>query len=346
MQAGIEIQVQQFTPADSKDWAAFVEAHPKATLFHHVGWHDVIKQGLRHRPLSLVARCGRKIEGVLPLAEVKSLLFGHSLISTPGCVYGGVLSYREDVHAALIEHARALATKLGVDVLELRHTEDILPDWPTSDIYCRFRKQISGDDEINMKAVPRKQRAMVRKGINVGLKAETTADVGRFYTIYAESVRNLGTPVFPLRYFQTLADVFHEFCEMLIVTHDGKDIAGVMSFYYRDEVLPYYGGSRPVARRLYGNDFMYWALMCRAARHGSRIFDFGRSKKESGAFAFKKNWGFEPSPLYYQYYLVRADGIPNTNPNNPKYRYLIQMWKRLPLPLANLIGPMLSRHLG
>jgi lipid II:glycine glycyltransferase (peptidoglycan interpeptide bridge formation enzyme) len=110
--------------------------------------------------------------------------------------------------------------------------------------------------------------------------------------------------------------------------------------------LPYYGGSRPMARSTYGNDYMYWELMCRAAGRGIRVFDYGRSKIGTGAYSFKKNWGFEPEPLHYQYFLVGDKEMPNVNPNNPKYKYFIEAWKRLPLPLANAIGPLLARHLG
>ena len=346
MQAEVELRVSPFTPADRADWDVFVAGHPDATFFHHSGWRDAIEQGLGHRTCYLLARRGGQVEGVLPLAQVKSRLFGHALVSTPGCVYGGALTISEDARQALTWRACELARELSVDALELRHAAPVEQGWPTKDLYVTFRKQISGDDETNLKAIPRKQRAMVRKGIKAGLQSEITADVRRFYAIYAESVRNLGTPVFPRRYFDVLQRIFGDACELSIILHQGEAIAAVMSFYHRDEVLPYYGGSRPAARSLYGNDFMYWDLMCRAARRGVRMFDYGRSKQGTGSFGFKKNWGFEPQPLYYQYYLVRSQTMPNVNPNNPKYRYFIKAWKRLPLPVANAIGPMLARHLG
>jgi len=187
---------------------------------------------------------------------------------------------------------------------------------------------------------------MVRKGIKAGLQGEVDSGVERFYAVYAESLRNLGTPVFSRRYLEILQDVFGDACEVLMVLHQGQDVAGVMSFYFRDQVLPYYGGSRPAARQLKGNDFMYWELMRRAAEKGVRLFDYGRSKVGTGSYSFKKNWGFEPEPLHYEYYLVGADQVPQLNPNNPKYRYFIELWKRLPLPLANALGPYLAKSLG
>jgi FemAB-related protein (PEP-CTERM system-associated) len=342
-----ELHVTELRPEDRADWDAFVAAHPDGTFCHASGWHEAVAEGLRHRPHFLIARRGEQVEAVLPLAEVRSRLFGHTLVSTPGCVYGGVLATSNEAHRAVTDHACRLAQALDVGALELRNQQPVEPGWPTKDgLYVTFRKQITGDDDANLKAIPRKQRAMVRKGIKAGLVSEQTTDVDRFYAIYAESVRNLGTPVFPRRYFEVLHRVFTEVCELSIVVHEGVDIAGVMSFFHGDTVLPYYGGSRPVARSLYGNDFMYWDLMCRAARRGIRVFDYGRSKRGTGSFSFKKNWGFEPEPLHYQYHLVKSRMVPDVNPNNPKYKYFIAAWKRLPLPVANRIGPVLARNLG
>ncbi|WP_462329601.1 FemAB family XrtA/PEP-CTERM system-associated protein [Thiohalocapsa halophila] len=342
-----ELRVTELRAEDRADWDAFVAAHPDRTFCHKSGWSEAIAEGLGHRPRFLLARRGDRVEAILPLAQVRSRLFGHHLVSTPGCVYGGVLASNDEAHRALTAHACALAERLGVAALELRNQQPTQPGWPTKDqLYVTFRKAITDDDDANLKAIPRKQRAMVRKGIKVGLAAEQTTDLARFYAIYAESVRNLGTPVFPRRWLEALYRVFADACELSIVTHAGADIAGVMSFFDDDTVLPYYGGSRPAARALYGNDFMYWDLMSRAAGRGVRMFDYGRSKRGTGAFGFKKNWGFEPQPLHYQYHLVRSRAVPDVNPNNPKYRYFIAAWKRLPLPVANRLGPVLARNLA
>ncbi len=135
-------------------------------------------------------------------------------------------------------------------------------------------------------------------------------------------------------------------CDILTVTHDDELVSSVMNFYFRDEVLPYYGGGTPLARRLKGNDFMYWELMRRSCERGLRVFDYGRSKQGTGSWSFKRNWGFEQEPLYYRYYLVKADSVTDISPMNPKYRLFINAWKRLPLPLTRLVGPWLARNLG
>ena len=188
---------------------------------------------------------------------------------------------------------------------------------------------------------------MVRKGIKEGLQSEWDDDVSRLYRVYAESVRNLGTPVFSRKYLRILREVFAEHSSVLMITHKGEDVAAVMSFYFNDEVIPYYGGSTAAARHIKGvNHFMYWELMRLSREQGCTRFDFGRSKAGTGPYSFKKNFGFTPEPLPYEYYLVKAQAMPDINPLNPKYQLMIKVWSRLPLPLANAVGPLLARSLG
>jgi FemAB-related protein (PEP-CTERM system-associated) len=339
-------RIERLAQGQHSRWDAFVGATPEATFFHRAGWSQVIERAFGHRTHYLYAEEDGAVTGVLPLVEMRSLLFGHALVSTPFCVYGGVVANGEGSRRALTDAACALARELGVSYLELRHRGPQNPDWPTKQLYVTFRKAIDGDDERNLAAIPRKQRAMVRKGIDAGLVAEPETGVERLYDCYAESVRNLGTPVFSRRYLEILAEVFGPDSEVLVVRHAGEAVAAVMSFYFRDEVLPYYGGGVDRARDLRANDFMYWEVMKRAAARGVRLFDYGRSKRDTGSYSFKKHWGFEPEPLHYEYYLVNAQAMPDLSPKNPKYRVFIEGWKRLPMPVATRVGPWLARYLG
>lgn len=340
------MRIAELAPPEHAAWDRFVQQCPEATFFHRAGWQTVIEQVFRHRSLFLYAEQDGEITGVLPLAQVRSWLFGHSLVSLPFCVYGGAAVADETVREALEQAAVARARELGVDHLELRHREPVHPEWPTKGLYHTFRKAIDPDPDVNLQNIPRKQRRMVRQGIKAGLTAEHDSGVDRFFRTYAASVHRLGTPVFPKALFRTLREVFGADCDVLTVHRDGQVIASVMSFYFRDEVLPYYGGGYPAARDVAGYDFMYWELMRRACESGYRVFDFGRSKEGTGAFSFKKNWGFEPQPLAYEFYLVRGREVPDHNPMNPKYRRFIRLWQRLPLPVANLLGPRIVRGLG
>lgn len=339
--------------ADRARWDSFVQACPEATFFHRAGWQRVIEEAFGHRTWFFLAERDGQIEGVLPLAQIKSRLFGHALIALPFCVYGGVAARTGAARAALDAEALQLAESLNVGHLEYRNVTPAHPDdaaWLGKDLYVTFRKEISADDEANMNAIPRKQRAMVRKGIKLGLAGEIDQDVERFFTAYASSVHRLGTPVFSKKYFRLLKEEFGSDCEVrVIVQGEGAEkrlVAGVLSFFFRDEVLPYYGGGMPVARDVAGNDFMYWNLMQASAAKGCRLFDFGRSKRGTGAFDFKKNWGFTAQPLPYEYRLVASPELPDVNPLNPKYQLFIKLWQKLPLPLANALGPHIVKDLG
>lgn len=339
--------VHELTENDFPRWDTFVMATPEATFFHRAGWKTVLERAFGHRTYFLYAERNGQIEGILPLAQVKSLLFGNNLSSLPFCVYGGIVATNADAEAALRQAACDLATRLQVDALELRNLHATISGWPGKSLYVTFRKPIDPDPEVNLKGIPGRQRAMVRKGIDEGLAGEFADGVDRIYRVYSESVRNLGTPVFSKRYLRVLREVFGNDCDVLMITQAGRDVAGVMNFYFRDQVLPYYGGGIAAAREIRGcNHFMYWDLMRRSAERGYRLFDFGRSKEGTGPYTFKKNYGFTPEPLHYEYFLVKAQDVPNVNPTNPKYQLLIKAWEKLPLPVANTIGPFLARSLG
>ena len=310
-------------------------------------WHEIIADVFRHRPHYLLAERGGGIAGVLPLAEVKSRMFGHTLVSLPFCVYGGPAANDFEAERALIDEACTLAQALDVDHLELRNRAAKRPEWPRQDLYVTFRKEILRDVEANMLAIPRKQRAMVRKGIKQGLRSAIDETVDRFFALYADNAHRHGTPPFSKAYFARLRQVFGDRCEvMTVVDSQGEAVSSVLSFYFRDEVLPYYAGDSVRARDLAANDFKYWELLRRACERGLRMFDYGRSKQGTGSYDFKHNWGFDATPLAYEYQLRRGDSIPQHNPLNPKYRALIALWKRMPRFAVNALGPHIVRGLG
>jgi FemAB-related protein (PEP-CTERM system-associated) len=338
--------IKLLEPAHSERWDHYVMAAAEGSFFHLSAWQQVIKQAFGHNTYYYYSEHDGEITGILPLTHVKSLLFGNSLVSNAFCVYGGIIASNDEAFAELQAQSQKLARELGVDSLEMRNQKQRHPDWPHKELYVTFRKELDPDVEKNLNAIPRKQRAMVRAGVKAGLTSVVDQNVERLYRAYSESVRNLGTPVFPKKYFQILQDVFGENCEVLTIEHEGQLVASVMSFYFKDEVLPYYGGGTDAARDLKGNDFMYWEVMRRAVEKGCKIFDYGRSKVGTGSYRFKKHWGFEPEPLYYEVDLVKAKQIPEINPLNPKYRLFIAAWKRLPLPVSQLVGPWLAKDLG
>lgn len=290
-----------------------------------------------------------ELVGVLPLGEQKSWLFGHCLISTPFCVVGGAVADDESARLALEQAALELGRKKNVDYVELRDAKPLpgAREWVSHCHHAVFSQQLPNSDDAILTGIRRKQRAVVRHSMKNGLSWNTEDDVDTCYRIYAESVRNLGTPVFSRRLFRALKAEFGDQCEAFVVRDDsGEAVSAVLNFYFRDQVLPYYGGGCWRARELKSNDFMYYQLMCHAAQRGYTHFDFGRSKIDSGSYKYKQHWGMEETALHYRVALVKAQALPERSPTNPKYAAFISMWKRLPLGLSQQVGPVLSKYLG
>jgi FemAB-related protein (PEP-CTERM system-associated) len=341
------VTVKPFETADTARWDDFVHASAGASFFHLAGWRRVIERAFGHQTHYLIAERAGAVTGVLPLTHVRSALFGSALISNAFAVHGGPAAADQESFAALDEAALRLMEELGAPRLEMRGFGERRVGWQvTDDLYATFRRVIHASADANLKAVPRKQRAMIRKGMHNGLRSEIDVGPERLYRIYAESVRNLGTPVFAKSYFRILIEEFADQYDIVVVTSADRAIAAVLNFYFRDEVLPYYGGGVRAARALAANDFMYWEVMRRACARGCRVFDFGRSKVGTGAYAFKRNWGFEPTPLRYQFRLGGGRRAADLNPLNPKFRLLVAAWKRMPLPLAGWLGPMIVKGIG
>lgn len=352
-------QVRLAHPGDPQERArlsAWIEAHPQATAFHRLAWGEAIAASTGHDLLVLVAEAADgTMTGCLPLHAVHSPLFGCAMVSAGFAVDGGIIADDEASAQALSEAAWQQCERFSTPTLELRG--GILPQdrrWTIkSNAHAGFAADLVADgpdaDRKQLEWIPRKQRAEVRKGLarEMTVRTGTSAlDQQQHYAVYAESVRNLGTPVFPRALFEAVMDAFGEDADILTVLDDGVPVASVMSLYHRGTVMPYWGGGVWAARGLRANDVMYYALMNHARRRGCTRFDFGRSKVDSGAFAFKKNWGFEPAPLSYA--VRNADGQPprDVNPLSPKYRLQIALWQRLPLPVANRLGPWIARGLG
>lgn len=315
----------------------FVRAHPDATPFHLPAWSRAVERGCGQRVRFLVGERAGEIVGLLPLTEVRSPLFGKSLVSAGFAVDGGVLGEG-------VEPLAAAAKALGYPSIELRG--GAAPVGWTVDTHTNlgFARPLAADDEAELLAIPRKQRAEVRKALANDLEV-VTGSLGlaaEHYRIYAESVRNLGTPVFPGRMFREVLATMD--ADILTVRHRGKAVASVLSLYFNGTVYPYWGGGTAAARGLRANDRMYFALMGHARARGCTRFDFGRSKAGSGPAAFKKNWGFEGVPLAYARWSTGP--LREVNPHNPKYALMVRAWKKLPLPVAMRLGPWISRGLG
>lgn len=344
---GITIRAEDMSDAPGR-WDSYVMSHPYGTVFHTESWQRLIQSSFGHRPLHLVAETHEgAISGICPLFLVHSGIFGRMLISTPQAAYGGILADNPSVTQSLYEKAQGLARDNNVQFLELRNRTALQePSLAQKDMYVTFRLELSGEPNEHFAAIPRKTRAECRAGINNGLEfKENAIGIREFYRVYSHSVRNLGTPVFSRRLFANGLREFGRDCRIFSVHWKGKPVAAVWTLFYKNEIVPYYGGSIREYKSLAPNNFMYWMLIRYGCENGYRVFDFGRSKKGTGSFDFKKRWGMAMTDLPYQYYLVRKRSLPDTSPMNPKFSLGVRLWRKLPLPVANTVGPFIARHL-
>lgn len=340
-----QTQVRGYSERWEPAWDDYVSQHAHGSPFHLSAWKRLIERAFGFKPRYLLAEEQGTVCGVLPLFEVWNPIMGKVLLSTPFAVYGGICANDNRSAEMLRQTACEIARKEKVEYLELREQlagED--PEFQIKRLYVAFGRELPGTAERLLHDLPRDTRYMIRKAEKNGLRSIVdNAQLDRFYEIYAHSVRNLGTPVFARRFFQILVQEFGKDCEIAVVWQGTRAVAAVLSLRFRQQILPYYGGSLLEARRLAANNLMYWDLMKRSLESGVRYFDFGRSKIGTGSYAFKTQWGMQEHPLPYQFYLVRRKQMPNFSPANSRFQLAGCVWKHLPFPLTKMLGPALVR---
>ena len=346
-------QVREILPGEDARWDAYVRAHGQGTPFHRSGWRKVVEDTFRHEPHCLLVESGREVRGVLPLFRVRSPFLGRQLISSPYAVYGGILANGEAEERLLLDAAAQLGRRLGVGYVELRHLESLRTQTAgcareRSELYVTFRKVLPEDPQAILPAIPKKARAEVRRARDkFGIGCRETQDLDVLFDLFARNKRRLGSPSLPRRWFRALADEFGR----AVVVHEahlpgGEPLAAVLSFLHGDTIYAYYSGSREDQHRTGVMDFIYCRIMEWGAERGFRVFDFGRSRKDSGAAAFKRNMGFDSVPLAYDYLLLGAGArVPEFHPSNPKLALPRRIWAGLPLGITKGLGGWLSRYI-
>ncbi|HEY0131382.1 MAG TPA: FemAB family XrtA/PEP-CTERM system-associated protein, partial [Allosphingosinicella sp.] len=281
---------------------AYVAEHPESVLFHRPQWSQAVERGCGQRSHYLVAeRPGGVLVGCLPLTDVRSALFGRALVSTGFGTGGGVLADDAPAAGALLGAAGELADRIGCATLELRGGEFPGDYAVRDDVYVGFAMDLPQGEAAIFKSIKRRHRGVRRArerglGVRVGAAPRDRSD---FFLVYGESMRNLGSPVFPPRLFEAMLDLFGEDADILTISEGDSPVASVLNFYFKGIVHPYWGGGTTAARDCFASELMYFEVMCHAARRGCTRFDFGRSKVGTGNYSFKMNWGMDPEPLRY-----------------------------------------------
>ncbi len=342
------VDVRASRPADDEARDALVERLPAGTFFHLSGWRRVVQRVFGHAPRDLLAWRGDELVGVLPLMATRRPSGRANLISMPYAVYGGPVAVDDAVERTLVDAAVAQAERARVGRLELRYAGEAAVDLPASDLYATFVADLPERVEDVLARMPKKARAEARKARD---RHDLVLAPGLWYLddlvrMFHVNKRNLGSPGLPPKLFTSLCDEFGDAVTVHLVRRGREPLAAVMSFLWRGTVYAYYAGTAEGADRAYSaSNFMYMALREWAVEAGFRTFDFGRSRRDSGAYRFKTHQGFEGRDLAYRFHLVRDQGLPTFTPSNPRTKVLRDTWSRLPLWATRRLSTALARYL-
>lgn len=336
--------------ADKDDWNGFVAGCSDASFFHQFEWQEILSGCFPYRNRALIARENGHVVGVLPLMSMHGPFTGKALISNPLCAEAGPLAATDDNVRALVGQAASLSRDEGARYLELRGGIDAEPEldaengrvWITSGQFSFFGRDLPEDPDEVMNAIPSRQRYLVRRALGHGLRAEADGDLNGFYELFCRTVRGHGTPPYPKRYFQAVIEAFPDSIEILSVRGPQGPVCAAFCLVTDKDVTPYYVGAMPEVRRNGGFQFMYHEMMRRAVERGIPRAELGRSINGSGSFAFKKNYGFMARPANYRFLVRGEQDLPTLDPDNPKLKPLLAVWRKLPLPLTVLIGNRLA----
>lgn len=342
------IAVTQATDDDRSDWDGFVDESVEAESYHPYEWRKVFERVFGHKCIYLMARnSSGRVGGVLPLVQLKSRLFGNFLVSVPCFNYCGTLSRNEKTRSELIAAAWSVAVELGASHVELRHRAAVDTDLPyRDDKVCMQLTLPESSDELWQK-FPSKLRAQIRRPTKAGATSEEGGIelLDEFYAVFSRNMRDLGTPVFPKDLFREMCDSFPDTTRIFVVSLEGKPCAAGITYGFRDRLEIPSASSLREFNSVSVNMLLYWSALQYAVRNGYKVFDFGRSTVGAGTYRFKKQWGAEPERLHWHYCLPPGAELPKLNPQNPKFRLATKLWQRLPLGIANSLGPRIVRNL-
>jgi len=333
---------------DEAAWDEYVGENQNATGYHLTAWRHVVARVFGHRTLYLMATGAQgEVKGILPFVSLSSPLFGSFFVSLPYFNYGGLLADGDDVRDALLTTAVACAKEHGASHIELRHTTGPELAWPRKDHKVSMRLDLPQRFDDLLKVFPPKLRSQIRRGEKEGM----TTQIGGlellddFYRVFSLNMRDLGTPVYGRQFFGEILGTFSKDAKICCVRLGSKPVAAALVYGFRQTLeIPWASSDRRYARSA-PNMLLYNAVLKYACEQGYRVFDFGRSSKDSGTYRFKEQWGAKPLPLYWYYWLPKGTQLPELNPQNPKYQLAIRIWQHLPVPLTQFVGPMIAKYL-
>lgn len=345
---GPRLDISLATDADHNDWNALVRSAGRAEVYHLYEWRHLFEGVFGHDCYYLLARDeAKQSRGLLPLVHLKSRLFGNFLVSTPCFNYCGILAEDQTTRDALIAEASRLASELGASHVEMRHRAEVVLSLPSRQDKVTMCLPLPPSAEELWNGFTSKLRAQIRRPQKEGAVCldggvELLDD---FYVVFARNMRDLGTPVYPKSLFADICKRFAEIVRIFVVRLGDESIAASFTIGHRETLEVPNASSLRAYSRCAPNMLLYWSMLQYAIRQGYKIFDFGRTSRNSGPFRFKEQWGAESQDLAWHYILKEGGEVPVINPQNPKYRFAVNVWRHLPVPVANFLGPQVVKHL-
>lgn len=331
-------------------WDNFLDALPNATPYHRSEFRDLIQKVFGHPTYYLSALDAEgTVCGVLPLVRLRSRLFGDFMVSMPYFNYGGALATEPAVAEALMERAATLGDELGVSHVEFRDVVSRGDRWPVRTDKVVMELALPVDEEALWKQVGPKIRAQVRRphkdGREISVERGGLELLPDFYRVFSINMRDLGTPVYGQGFFREILQRLDARARIILVKVSGQPAAAGFLLQGNERMEIPWASSLREFNGIGVNMLMYWEALRLSIERGCRVFDFGRSSVDSGTYRFKRQWGAEPRQLYWHYWLADGGELPALNPNNPKFRLAIRVWQKLPVAVANLLGPPIVRNL-
>lgn len=336
------------TDAEVLAWDTYVLRSPLSTGYHLSGWRRVIEEAFGHRTYYLAVKGHDGImQGVVPLVFLASRGFGRFLVSLPFVNYGGLIADSPEGRPPLEACAIEQAKELNADHIELRHQEATDTTWVSTERKVSMRLPLPSSYEQLVKEFPSKLRSQVRRAHKEGMTARVGGSecLDEFYAVFSRCMRDLGTPVYAKDFFAKILEVFPKEAHICIVSHGGTPVAAGFLYGFRSSLEIPWAASDKRFNKLAPNMLLYGTVLEYACQQGFQVFDFGRSSPGSGTYRFKEQWGAQPQQLHWYYWMKDGRQVPQLNPQNPKYAIAIRVWQKLPLALANLLGPHIVKHL-
>lgn len=341
----MELKVFDYPP---DKWDDFVSNHPNGRIYHLSQWNELIRNNFRHSIKYIVLENINSIEGILPLTEFKSLLFGRFSVSLPFINYGGPLINSSNHFSEIDNYLTEYQKQSDFDFIELRMDSSYETTLSVKQHKVTFLIELPDSSEELFNSFGSKIRSQIRRPLkeNMYCKAGSENLIHDFYKVYSINMRDLGTPALPKSFFRDVIKTFPEHISIVCVyTKNHKPIAASFLIQYKDVCEIPWASSLKKFNRFSPNMLLYWESFKIAIERRCKQFDMGRCSPDGGTYRFKQQWGAQEKPLFWYYVLPNSEGLPELNPNNPKYSLLIKTWKKLPSVITNCISPFIIRNI-